>query len=75
MIGWTPDELANHLLAETLEMFADRNSGALEGFLGAIYYPDRESARRASGSVTQIRSKPKSSNTRTVSMITVLSQL
>ena len=47
LIGWTPDELANHLLAETLEMFADQNSGALEDFLGGIYYPDSESAQRA----------------------------
>jgi len=39
LIGWTPDQLANHLLAETLEMFADQNSGGLEGFLGAIYLP------------------------------------
>ena len=29
LIGWTPDELANHLLAETFEMY-DRNSGALD---------------------------------------------
>jgi hypothetical protein len=47
LIDWTPDELANHLLAETLETFADEYSGALEWFLGAIYYPDRPSAQRA----------------------------
>ena len=54
LIGWTPDELANHLLAETLEEFANRNSGSLEGFLGAIYYPDRASAQRALDRVTQM---------------------
>ena len=43
LIAWTSDELANHLLAETLEMLADAYSDALEGFLGAIYYPDRAS--------------------------------
>jgi hypothetical protein len=32
----TPDELANNPFAEALETFADRSSGALEGFLGAI---------------------------------------
>jgi hypothetical protein len=31
MIGWTPDKLANNLLSETLEIFASKNSGALEG--------------------------------------------
>jgi hypothetical protein len=30
MIGWTPAELANHLLAETLEQFADKSPGLLE---------------------------------------------
>jgi hypothetical protein len=54
LIGWTPDELANHLLAETLEELANQNSGSLEGFLGAIYYPDRESAQRALDQVTEI---------------------
>jgi hypothetical protein len=54
LIGWTPDELANHLLAETLEMFADQSSGTLEGFLGAIYYPGRASAQRALDRVTQM---------------------
>jgi hypothetical protein len=43
LVGWTPDKLANHLLADTLESFADRNSGSLEGFLGAIYYRGRAS--------------------------------
>jgi hypothetical protein len=32
-----PDKLANHLLVDTLEEFADQDSGSLEGFLGAIY--------------------------------------
>jgi hypothetical protein len=41
LVGWTPDELANHLLVETLETFAHENSGALPGSLGAIYYRDR----------------------------------
>ena len=54
LVGWTPDKLANHLLAVTLESFADRNSGSLEGFLGAIYYPDRASAQRALDRVTQM---------------------
>jgi hypothetical protein len=54
LIGWTPDQLANHLLAETLEMLANQNSGALEGFLGVIYYPDRASAQRALDYVTQM---------------------
>ena len=54
LIGWTPDELADHLLVETLEMFADGFSGALEGLLGAIYYPDRASAQRALDRVTQM---------------------
>lgn len=53
LIGWTPEELANHLLAETLEEFANQNSGSLEGFLGAIYYPDRASAQRALDCVTE----------------------
>jgi hypothetical protein len=42
LIGWTPDELANRLLAETIETFADGFSGSLEGFLGAIYYCDQK---------------------------------
>jgi hypothetical protein len=54
LIGWTPDKLANHLLTETLEEFADGFSGSLEGFLGAIYYPDRASAQRALDRVTQM---------------------
>jgi hypothetical protein len=54
LIDWTPDELANHLLAETLEMFANKNSGALEGFLGAIYHLDRASAQRAMDRVTEL---------------------
>jgi hypothetical protein len=44
LIGWKSGELGDHLLAETLEMFAYGYSGALEEFLGAIYYPDRASA-------------------------------
>ena len=43
LIGCTPDQLANQLLAETIDNFADARSGALEGFLGATYYPDEES--------------------------------
>src|ERR1700751_5025712 len=54
LIGWTPDELANHLLAETLEEFANKNSGSLEELLGAIYNPDRASAQRALDRVTQV---------------------
>jgi hypothetical protein len=54
LIDWTPDQLANHLFAETLEEFADGFSGSLEGFLGAIYYPDRASAQRALDRVTQM---------------------
>ena len=54
MIGWTPDKLSNHLLTETLETFANRSSGALEGFLGVIYYPDRASAQRALDRITQM---------------------
>ena len=54
LTGWSPDQLANHLLTETLENFADAGTGALEGFLGAIYYPDREGAQRALDRVTQI---------------------
>jgi hypothetical protein len=44
LTGWSPDQLANHLLTETLENFADAGTGALEWFLGAIYYPDGTSA-------------------------------
>jgi hypothetical protein len=55
-------------------MFANKNSGGLEGFLGTIYYPDRESAQSALDRVTQMtragsavtcrnRSKAKSSDT------------
>ena len=36
LIGWTPDELANHLLADSLDRFADAGSGILERFLGSI---------------------------------------
>jgi hypothetical protein len=35
-------------------MFADQNSGILEGFLGAIYHRGRESAQRALDRVTQL---------------------
>jgi hypothetical protein len=41
LIGSTPDQLANHLLAETFEEFADKGSGSLKSFLGAIQYPGR----------------------------------
>jgi hypothetical protein len=44
LIGWTPDELANHLLADSLDWFSDARSGILERFLGSIDYPDRETA-------------------------------
>jgi hypothetical protein len=54
LIAWTPDELTNHLLAETIETFADGYSGALEGFLGATSYPDRRKAQRAPDRVTQM---------------------
>ena len=33
LIGWTPDELANHLLADSLDWFADVRSGIHERFL------------------------------------------
>jgi hypothetical protein len=46
LIAWSPDELANRLLAETLEEFVNWNAGSLEGFLGAIYYFDWQSAQR-----------------------------
>jgi hypothetical protein len=39
LIGSTPEERANDLLAESLETFVDAYSGTLEGLLGAIYYP------------------------------------
>jgi hypothetical protein len=39
---------------KTLGMFADGFSGALEGFLSAIYYRDRASAERALDRVTQM---------------------
>ena len=54
LIGWTPDELANHLLADSLDRFADAGSGILEPFLGSIDYPDRETAERALTKVAQI---------------------
>ena len=54
LIGWTPDELANHLLADSLDRFADAGSGILERFLGSIDYPDREIAQRALTKVAQI---------------------
>ncbi len=37
LISWTEADLANCLLTEILELFADSSSGALEGFLGRIY--------------------------------------
>ena len=54
LIGWTPDELANHLLADSLDWFADTRSGILERFLGSIDYPDRETAERALTEVAQV---------------------
>jgi hypothetical protein len=53
LIGWTADELANHLLADSLDWFADARSGVLERFLGSIDYPDRETAQRALTGVAQ----------------------
>src|SRR5271165_5201420 len=54
LIGWTPEQLANHLLANPLDLFADPRSGSLEGFLGSIDYPDRETAHRVLARVAQI---------------------
>src|SRR5208337_4265792 len=54
LIAWTPEQLANHLLAEALDLFADPRSGSLEGFLGAIDYPDRATAQRVLARVAQI---------------------
>jgi hypothetical protein len=54
LIGWTPDELANHLLADSLDWFADSRSAILERFLGSIDYPDSETAQRALTKVAQI---------------------
>ena len=54
LIGWTEDELANHLLDETLGLFAEHQSGSLERFPGSIYNRDRASAERALARVTQI---------------------
>jgi hypothetical protein len=53
LIGWTPEQLANHLLANPLDLFADPRSGSLEGFLGSIDYPDRATAHRALARVAQ----------------------
>ena len=54
LIGWTEADLTNCLLTEILELFADSSSGALAGFLGRIYYPDRASAERVLARVTEI---------------------
>jgi|HubBroStandDraft_6_1064221.scaffolds.fasta_scaffold40986_2 hypothetical protein len=54
LIGWTETDLANCLLTEMLELFADSSSGAFQGFLGRIYYPDRVSAERVLEQVTEI---------------------
>src|SRR5271165_4448362 len=54
LIGRTPEQLANHLLANPLDLFADPRSGSLEGFLGSIDYPDRETAHRVLARVAQI---------------------
>ena len=54
LISWTEADLANCLLTEILELFADSSSGALEGFLGRIYYADRVSAERVLEQVTEI---------------------
>jgi|SRR5580704_8593664 hypothetical protein len=54
LIGWSPEELANHLLAEPLDGFDDPRSGSLEQFLGAIDYPDPATAQRALTKVAQI---------------------
>jgi hypothetical protein len=54
LIGWTSDELANYLLADSLDWFADAGSSILERFLGSIDYPDRETAERALTRIAQI---------------------
>jgi hypothetical protein len=54
LIGWTPEELANYLLADPLDLFADARNGTLEHFLGAIDYPDQATAQRALTKVAQI---------------------
>jgi hypothetical protein len=52
LIGWTETDLANCLLTEMLELFADSSSGAFAGFLGRIYYPDRAGAERVLARLT-----------------------
>jgi hypothetical protein len=47
LIGWTDDELANHILAETHGLLAEPRSGSLEEFLRSIEYRDRACAERA----------------------------
>ncbi|MGA8657217.1 MAG: hypothetical protein WB586_13810 [Chthoniobacterales bacterium] len=54
LVGCTQAEMVNHLLAETLSWFYDPASGYTEGFLGSIYYRDRENAERALRQVTQV---------------------
>jgi hypothetical protein len=54
LIGWTPEELANHLLSDPLDWFADPGNGSLEGFLGSIDYPDRATAERVLAKVAEI---------------------
>jgi len=54
LIAWTPEQLANHLLADALDLFADPRSGSLERFLGSIDYPDLATAHRALARVAQI---------------------
>lgn len=57
LIGWTPERLTNHLLAETLYLFEDLRSGSLEGFLGSIHFDDRQSAERVLALITEITRK------------------
>jgi hypothetical protein len=54
LIGWTPEELANHLLAEPLDCFDDPRSGSLERFLGAIDHLDQATAQHALTKVARI---------------------
>ena len=53
LIGWTPDRLVNHLLKETLDLFADSGGGSLEGFLGSIYFDDHVAGTRVLEQVTE----------------------
>jgi hypothetical protein len=54
LTGWSPEELANHPLAEPLDWFDDPRSGSLEQFFGAIDHPDPATTHRALPKVAQI---------------------